>query len=441
MVIFERSLAGFFNLVELVAQEMKIWDFFEGLFKSRDKPQDSYLFSSAPFLFGRSISGVNVNETTAMQVSAVYACVRILAESIAALPLHVYEYKNGGGKERVPNHPLYFILHDAPNPEMTSFTFREIMMTHLLLYGNCYAHIIRDRGRQNCVAGLYPLIPNRMQVERDDNGAIIYRYTPTLAEGRFKKTATVMLPREEVLHIPALGFDGLIGFSPIAMARNAIGVAIACEEFGAKFFENDARPSGILKHPGTIKNPDKLKESWQSSFSGANHGKTAVLEEGVEYETISIPPDDAQFLDTRKFQLNEIARIFRVPPHMIADLDRATFSNIEHLSLEFVKFSLNPWVIRWEQGLCKSLLLPNERGKFFVKFNVDGLMRGDYHSRMTGYATARQNGWLSANDIREMEDLNPISESDGGNYYLVNGNFTKLADAGAAYKKAGDKNE
>ena len=418
---------------------MKILDFFRGLFKSRDKPQDSYYFSGAPFLFGKSISGANVNEFSAMRVSAVYACVRILAESIAALPLHVYEYKDGG-KERAVNHPLYFRLHDAPNPEMTSFIFRELMMTHLLLHGNCYAYIQRDFG--GSVVALHPLEPNRMTVERDDSGQIVYRYLTSAGENeQIKKSTTVTYQRDDILHVPALGFNGLIGFSPIAMARNAIGVAIATEEFGAKFFENGARPSGILKVPHVLKDPSKLSESWQKAYGGTgNTGKVAVLEEGVTYESISIPPNDAQFLDTRKFQLNEIARIFRVPPHMIADLERATFSNVEHLSLEFVKFSLNPWVIRWEQSLNKALMTPNERGKIFVKFNVDGLMRGDYQSRMAGYATARQNGWLSANDIREMEDLNPISEEDGGNYYLVNGNFTKLKDAGAAYEKAGEDN-
>lgn len=417
---------------------MKILDFFSGLFKSRDKPQDRHYFSGAPFLFGKSISGQTVNEFSAMRVSAVYACVRILAESIASLPLHVYQYKDGG-KERVPNHPLYFLLHDAPNHEMTSFIFRETLMTHLLLWGNCYAQIIRDMSGR--VIGLYPLLPNRMTVERDDNNEIIYRYTPTTAESQFDKSAQVTLQRREVLHIPALGFDGIQGYSPIAMARNAIGVAIACEEFGAKFFENDARPSGILKHPGTIKNPDKLRDSWQTAFSGANHGKTAVLEEGVTYESISIPPDDAQFLDTRKFQLNEIARIFRVPPHMIADLERSTFSNISHQSLEFVMYTLNPWLSRWEQCMNKALFLQSERSKFFIKFNVDGLLRGDIKTRYDAYAVGRQQGWLSTNDIRQLEDLNLISEEDGGNLYLVNGNMAKLKDAGSAYQqKAGDNN-
>ena len=418
---------------------MKIFEFIRGLFKSREPPQDRYFFSGAPFLFGKSISGQTVNEFSALRVSAVYACVRILAESIAALPLHVYEYRDGG-KERVPKHPLYFLLHDAPNREMTSFIFRETLMTHLLLYGNCYAQIIRNNG--GGVIGLYPLLPNRMTVERDDDGEIIYRYTPTTAERQFDKSAQVTLRRTDVLHIPALGFNGLIGFSPIAMARNAIGVAIATEEFGAKFFENGARPSGILTHPGTIKNPDKIRESWQSVYSGSeNTGKVAILEEGMKYESISIPPDDAQFLDTRKFQLNEIARIFRVPPHMLADLERATFSNITHQSLEFVMYSLMPWIVRWEQGLCKALFLPSERGKYFVKFSVEGLLRGDYETRMRGYQLAIQNGIMSVNEVRELEDMNPIAASAGGDLHLVNGNVAKLEDAGAAYSKAGDTHE
>ena len=369
-----------------------------------------------------------MNEFSAMRVSAVYACVRILAESIAALPLHVYRYKDGG-KERDFNHPLYFLLHDAPNPEMTSFSFREVMMTHLLLYGNCYAQILKTNGGR--VIGLYPLMPNRMTVERDENNQIVYRYTPSTAESQFDKSAQVTLQRNEVLHIPALGFNGLIGFSPIAMARNAIGVAIATEEVGATFFETGARPRGVLTHPSTVKDPDKLREEWRKVYGGSeNSGKVAVLEEGMKYESISIPPDDAQFLDTRKFQINEIARIFRIPPHMLAELERATFSNITHQSLEFVMYTLNPWLSRWEQCMNKALFLQSERGKFFVKFNVDGLLRGDIKTRYDAYAVGRQQGWLSTNDIRRLEDLNLIPEEDGGDLYLINGAMTKLADAG-----------
>ena len=408
------------------------------LFRSRDKPTNSYHFNGWPFLFGKSAAGKCVNEFTAMQTTAVYACVRILAESIAGLPLHVYEYR-GNGKERVPGHPLYFLLHDSPNPEMTSFIFRETAMIHLLLWGNSFSQIIRDGMRR--VVGLYPLLPNRMSVDRDEQGEIVYTYTPISdSKPNLKSGRSIKLRREDVLHIPGLGFDGLVGYSPIAMARNAIGMTLACEEYGSAFFVNGARPSGILKHPGVLKDPSKLRESWQAVYGGtANTGKVVVLEEGLDFQQISIPPEEAQFLETRKFQIDEIARLYRVPPHMIGDLEKSSFNNIEQQSLEYVKYTLNPWVVRWEQSLQKALLLPSEQKRYFIKFNVDGLLRGDYQSRMQGYATGRQNGWLSANDIREMENMNPIPDEEGGNLYLINGNLTKLKDAGLFAKQNGGK--
>lgn len=415
-------------------------NFFTKLFRTRDKPKNLYHFSGWPFVFGRSAAGKNVNEFTAMQTTAVYACVRILAESIAGLPLHVYEYK-GNGKERVPEHPLYFLLHDSPNPEMTSFLFRETAMIHLLLWGNSYAQILRDGMRR--VVGLYPLLPNHMSVERDEHGELVYKYTPMSdASPHAKGGKQIILHREDVLHIPGLGFDGLVGYSPIAMARNAVGMTLACEEYGAAFFANGARPGGVLKHPGILKDPSKLRESWQAVYGGtANTGKVVVLEEGVDYQQISIPPEEAQFLETRKFQIDEIARLYRVPPHMIGDLEKSSFNNIEQQSLEYVKYTLNPWVVRWEQSLQKALLSPSEQRRYFIKFNVDGLLRGDYQSRMAGYAVGRQNGWLSANDIREMENMNPIPDEEGGNLYLINGNLTKLKDAGLFGKKNGGNDE
>ena len=411
-------------------------NFFTKLFRSRDKPQNSYHFNGRPFVFGKSAAGAKVNEFTAMQTTAVYACVRILAESIAGLPLHVYEYR-GNGKERVPGHPLYFLLHDSPNPEMTSFIFRETAMIHLLLWGNSFSQIIRDGMRR--VVGLYPLLPNRMSVDRDEHGELVYTYTPTSdSNPNLKSGQSIKLRREDVLHIPGLGFDGLVGYSPIAMARNAVGMTLACEEYGSSFFANGARPGGVLKHPGVLKDPSKLRESWQAVYGGtANTGKVVVLEEGVDYQQISIPPEEAQFLETRKFQIDEIARLYRVPPHMIGDLEKSSFNNIEQQSLEYVKYTLNPWVVRWEQSLQKALLLPSEQKRYFIKFNVDGLMRGDYQSRMQGYATGRQNGWLSANDIREMENMNPIPDEEGGNLYLINGNLCKLRDAGLFGKQNG----
>jgi HK97 family phage portal protein len=319
---------------------------------------------------------------------------------------------------------------------MTSFVFRETLMNHLLIWGNAYAQIIRDgRGR---VLALYPLLPNKMDVDRAQNGELYYIYRRDTEENRLDpRGGMVTLRRDEVLHIPGLGFDGLIGYSPIAMAKNAIGMALATEEYGASFFANGANPGGVLEHPGVVKDPQRVKDSWNSVYQGsANAHRIAVLEEGMKFQAIGIPPEQAQFLETRKFQINEIARIFRVPPHMVADLDKSSFSNIEQQSLEFVKYTLDPWVTRWEQALQQSLLLPSEKSRYFVKFNVDGLLRGDYASRMSGYATARQNGWMSANDIRELENMNRIPEELGGDLYLINGNMTKLADAGIFSVKA-----
>lgn len=327
-------------------------------------------------------------------------------------------------------HPLYFLLHDEPNKEMTSFVFRETLMTHLLLWGNAYAQVIRN-GKGEVIA-LYPLMPNRMEVNRTDKGQLYYQYTTSSDDAPTVEGSTAVLMPEDVLHIPGLGFDGLVGYSPIAMAKNAIGLAIATEEYGAKFFANGAAPSGVLEHPGTIKDPQRVRDAWMSQFSGSrNAGKVAVLEEGMKYTPISISPEQAQFLETRKFQINEIARIFRVPPHMVGDLEKSSFSNIEQQSLEFVKYTLDPWVIRWEQSLQRTLLSSEEKKRYYFKFNLEGLLRGDYASRMTGYATARQNGWMSANDIRELENLDRIPAELGGDLYLINGNMLPLGNAGA----------
>ena len=406
---------------------------FSGLFKSRDKPRNSYDSPSYSYFFGRSNSGKRVNDRTAMQHTVVYACVRVLSEAIAQLPLHIYQYTENG-KERVPRHPLYFLLHDQPNPEMTSFVFRETLMSHLLIYGNAYAQIIRN-GRGD-VLGLYPLMPDKVRVDRDQRNRLVYIYSRyDEANPNLKQQGDIVLQAEDVLHIPGLGYDGLVGYSPIALAKNAIGISLACEDYGSTFFANGASPSGVLEHPGVIKNPERVRDAWQRAYGGSNSHHTAILEEGMKYTPISIPNNEAQFLETRKFQVEEIARLYRVPLHMIGDLDHATFSNVEHLSLDFVKYSLDPWIVRWEQGMMKDLLSDSEKGKYFIKFNVEGLLRGDYASRMQGYATARQNGWMSTNDIRELEDMNLVPEEQGGNLYLVNGSFTKLADAGAFAKK------
>ena len=403
---------------------------FGRLFKARDKPRNSLNGSGYSFFFGSTASGKAVNERSAMQMSAVYACVRILAEAIASLPLHFYQYNDAGGKEKALGHPLYNLLHDEPNPEMSAFSFRETLMTHLLLWGNAYAQVIRN-GRGE-VAALYPLMPDRMTVDRDSAGRIFYEYLRADSDARtLGRKSIVRLAPEDVFHIPGLGFDGLVGYSPIAMAKQAIGMGLACDEYGAAFYQNGAQPGGVLEHPGVVKDPKRVRDSWNVIYQGSrNAHRIAVLEEGMTYKPISISPEQAQFLETRKFQIDEIARIFRVPPHMVGDLDKSSFSNIEQQSLEFVKYTLSPWISRWEQTIHRSLLLPSEKSRYFARFNVEGLLRGDYQSRMNGYAVARQNGWMSANDIRELENLDRIPAELGGDLYLINGNMTKLADAG-----------
>lgn len=417
-----------------------IFNLMHKLFKSRDKPTNSTAGGAYRFLFGGSTSGKSVTERSSMQMTAVYSCVRILAEAVAGLPLHLYKYNESGGKERAAENQLYFLLHDEPNPEMTSFVFRETLMTHLLLWGNAYAQLIRN-GKGEVIA-LYPLMPNRMTVDRDNKGRLYYQYRRGKDEAKLSRDNIVILQPSDVLHIPGLGFDGLVGYSPIAMAKNAVGMAIACEEYGAKFFANGATPGGILEHPGIVKDPARVRESWNAVYQGSgNAHRIAVLEEGMKYTPIGISPEQAQFLETRKFQINEIARIFRVPPHMVGDLEKSSFSNIEQQSLEFVKYTLEPWLVRWEQAMVRSLLSKSEKEQYFIKFNVDGLLRGDYESRMNGYATARQNGWMSANDIRQLENLDRISEKEGGDLYLINGNMTKLADAGIFAAKQSKKTE
>lgn len=412
---------------------MGIFDWI-GSKRSRDKPHNSYEGQDFSYLFGRTTSGETVDEFKAMQTTAVYACVRILAEAVASLPIHVYE-RTETGKEKKLDHPLYFLLHDEPNPEMSSFIFRETMMSHLLIWGNAYVQIIRDKGGR--VISLYPLLPDKMSVHRDDSGKLYYKYQRQTEENpNFKDKGTVLLKQEDILHVLGLGFDGLIGYSPIAMAKNAIGMTLATENYGASFFKNGANPGGVLEHPGILKDPKRVRDSWNAVYNGVtNAHKVAVLEEGMKYTQVGIPPEEAQFLQTRKFQINEIARLYRIPPHMVGDLEKSSFSNIEQQSLEFVKYTLDPWVVRLEQAFKRSLFLPEEKKRYLIKFNVDGLLRGDYQSRMNGYAIARQNGWLSTNDIRELEDLNLLSDEEGGNLYLINGNMTKLKDAGGFMKQ------
>lgn len=360
---------------------------------------------------GQSDSGVKVTEKTALNSTAVFACVRILSETIASLPLPVYERIDPRGKERAVNHPLYKVLHDAPNPYMTSFTFRETLQGHLGTWGNAYADIVWGGNGQ--VKELWPLRPDKVKELKIIGGRLKYIYL--LPDG----TETV-LDYSRVLHVPGLGFDGYIGYSPIAKTREAVGLALATEKYGGAFFKNGARPGGVLRHPNKLRPDakDGLEKSWAKMHQGLDNAhRVAVLEEGMDYTQIGLPPEDAQFIEARKFQLQEIARIYRIPPHMLADLERATFSNIEHQSIDFVVHTIRPWLVRWEQSMKQRLFNTNDRENYFAEFLVDGLLRGDSESRNKSYAVGRQWGWLSANDILEMENKNPIG--DQGDIYLI----------------------
>lgn len=362
-------------------------------------------------------TGRSVSASTAMKASAVFACVRVRAETVASLPWPVYRRLSGGGKERDPSHPLYELLHDQPNPEQTAIEFRENLIGHLDLWGNAYAEIDWDaRGR---VRALYPLRPDRVTEEERDGQ--VY-YVVTLPDGERKG-----LPAWRVWHT-----RGFMGQSVIANARESIGLALAGEEYGARFFGNDSRPGGVLKSPKVLTKEaaKNLKESWEAAHSGLeNRHRVAVLEEGVEWQQIGIAPEDAQYLELRQFQVVDIARFFRVPPHKIASLERATFSNIEHQSIEFVVDCIRPICVRLEQSARRCLLTTEERPTWIAEHVIDGLLRGDTASRYQAYAIGRQWGWLSADDIRELENQNPLPDGQGQSY-LVPMNMTLADQAG-----------
>ena len=391
-------------------------------FHPSEDPPESWYLTGEDWL--KSDAGESVGPDSALYISGVYACVRILAESVASLPLKTYRRRRDGGKDVAYDHPVYRLLHDEPNGEMTAFTWREAGQSHLALWGNSYNQVVTTK--RGTVAEIWPLRPDRMSVERGPKGAIQYVYSRDNGEKR-------VLRSEEVLHVPGLGFNGLVGYSPIAMARNSLGLARATEKFGSKLFANGAMPKVVLTSPPGVKLSERarqnLVDSWETNYQGVlKSHRTAVLEDGMDIKSIGVPPEDAQFLETRKFQLQEIARIFRIPPHMLADLDRATFSNIEHQSIEFVVHVLRPWLVRWEQAMNVRLFTAAEREQgYFVEHLVDGLLRGDIKSRYEAYSIGRTGGWLSVNDIRTLENMNPV---DGGDEYLRPLNMSVVGEEG-----------
>lgn len=348
---------------------------------------------------------MRVSADSAMRLAAVYACVRILSETMASLPLVLYRQRKDGGKDRVTDHWLYQVLAKRPNRYQNPFEWREMLQGHLALRGNAFCQIITDAHGE--ITQLVPLHPDRVRMELLDSGE--YRYRVRNQGGQ-----EMLLPRGQVWHLRGLSSDGLFGLSPIELARESLGMALAAQDYGARFFNNDAKPTGgWIEFPGTFKDQEAkrvFRESYQAAQSGANRGKVLVLENGMKFHEVGVTNKDAQFLELRKFQITDIARLFRVPPHMIADLDRATFSNIEQQSLEFVMHTMTPWAERWEASIEADLMLDGD--ELEVEFDFANLMRGDAASRSAYYQSGIQNGWLTRNEARVAENLNPIDGLD-----------------------------
>lgn len=391
------------------------------------------LSSAAPDWFynwlgaGPSKTGINVNEQTAMRFTAVFACIRVLSETLASMPIILYKDRKIGdkssGKDRAVDHPLYDILKTAPNKEMPSMILKETMMGHVCSSGNCYSQV--QRNRRGEVVGLNLLPWTVTNVIRN---AITYEIE-YWTNDRGKQ---IMLNPEEVFHIPGLGFDGVKGYSPIKMAMEAIGLGIAAEAFGASFFGNGATMSGIAEYEGKLSDTgfNRFKDSFNETYAGlGNVKKVLFLESGSKFHQLTIPPNEAQFLETRRFQKEEVASIYRVPLHLIQDLQKSSNNNIEHQSLEFVMYTMLPWFTRWEQFINFKLLTKGERKQgYFAEFLINALMRGDAKSRSYMLHLMRQDGVINADQWLELENMNP-QEGEGGKAYLINGNFISVETA------------
>lgn len=361
-----------------------------------------------------SSTGISVTPDSAMRAAAVFSCVRLLSESVASLPLILYrrvDISGREGKERATSHPLYRMLHSSPNSEQTSFEWREMKQQHLTLRGNAYSFV--DWGRGGRVKNLFPLHPDRVAIKRKTDGALVYEY-------RRLNGNTEYFTADEILHVKGLSDDGVQGLSPIEVAREAVGLSLATEEYGARFFGQGTHVGAYLEMDGPLTKEVKnnIQESMDREHGGViNSHKMPIFDNGMKLQRLNMTAEDAQFLESRKFQISEIARIFRVPPHKIYDLDRATFSNIEQQGIDFVTDSIMPWLVRWEQRLSKTLLKPSEQDEYFFEFKMDALLRGETKARQEALQIQRRNGIISANEWRALENMNPRTDADGDEYF------------------------
>lgn len=370
---------------------------------------------------GETSSGEVVNEETAMKMAAVYACIRLLSQSVAKLPLHVYNNK-GGKKIKDERHAVTQLLETRPNPYMTPFDFKITMEAHRQLYGNAYAEI--QFGRDGYPKGLWILNPELTEVVTDDKNHGRVWYTTVLPDGQ-----SVKLKYENVLHIKNIGLTGLKGMSPIAVARETIGSQMASQKYVSKFYKNGTTAKGVLSVPGVTLKPEAKKivrEEWEKMNTGmTNANRIAILDSGITYQDLTMSQADAQFIETQKLNTTDIARIYNVPPHMIADLEHATFSNIEHQSISFVKNTLQPLLVSWEQALNFQLFTPTEQKNYYCKYNVDSELRGDSKSRAEYYEIMERIGAYNIDEIRDKEDL-PALEDGLGKKHLISLNYTFL---------------
>lgn len=345
-----------------------------------------------------------VNPNVALTYSTIFACVRVIAETIATLPLFLYKVK-GNNKVKAREHNLYSILHDAPNLECTSVSFFESLITQILLTGNGFAEIIKDNF--NNILELHILDANKIRVYRDNYNNIVYEYND---DGKI-----ISLSKRQVLHIAGLGWNGIIGYSPIALMRRQIATGIYQDNFALDFFSNGVKKVPILSHPNRISK--EAKESMKESFRKSWDNGIVVLEEGITVNPITMNLSDAQFLESRRFSVEEICRIFRVPPHLIGDLSRSTNNNIEHQSIEFVTHTIRPWCVRIERGLNNFLLNIKEKGKYTIEFMLDGLLRGDTLTRQQSNQIKLNNGILTRNQWRQQENMNEVEDKYGDDYF------------------------
>jgi len=344
---------------------------------------------------GPTAAGVSVTAESALSHPAVLGACRMLAEVTASLPLLTYE-RTKQGRERAVNHPVYKLLHEQPNPQQTPFTFKESLVLHLLLYGNCYVAVDWDTSGRP--AALWPVHPSRVQIETSGGGTVAYKVS--------SQSQTTTYAADELLHVPMLAIDGVVGRSPVQLAREAIGAALAAEEHAGAYFGNAARPSGVLKSPEALsaEAAARLKASWQAAYGRGKAG-TAVLENGLEYEPIAANAQESQLIESRQFAMREIAAVLRIPAHLLDPTARGTYANVETQSLEFLTFSLQPFLTRLEEAFTLRLFTPAERQRYFVEFLTDGLLRADTRTRYAAYKTALDANWLTVDEVRDKENM------------------------------------